>query len=210
MSNQGPKEPTYQLVILGQGGVGKSSLCLRYTTNDFPEEHMETAWVDTYEKHIDIGGSKRKHRKRVHLKIYDTAGQEEMAALWESHLKDKDTVLLVISLSDPKSVTRAADAYSEIEEKMRKQYKEKNPRHYRDDIPMPIMLACNKCDLEDTNPEMVKVSKSEIISKVGVHESQVIYTSAKEGTRVQEAFKQAVELIPGALPNSSDSRCPIS
>lgn len=134
----------------------------------------------------------------------------------------------MISLSDPKSVTRAADAYSEIEEKMRKQYKEKNPRHYRDDIPMPIMLACNKCDLEDTNPEMVKVSKSEIISKVGVHESQVmhmeihystptlynlsqvIYTSAKEGTRVQEAFKQAVELIPGALPNSSDSRCPIS
>ena len=42
-----------------------------------------------YDKHIDIG--KKKTRRRVHLKIFDTAGQEEMAALWESHLKDKDT-----------------------------------------------------------------------------------------------------------------------
>ena len=41
-----------------------------------------------YDRHIDIG--KRK-RRRIHLKIFDTAGQEEMAALWEQHLKDKDT-----------------------------------------------------------------------------------------------------------------------
>jgi len=43
---------------------------------------------DRYDKHIDIG--KRK-RRRIHLRIFDTAGQEEMVALWEQHLKDKDT-----------------------------------------------------------------------------------------------------------------------
>lgn len=208
MSN---KEQTYQLVILGRGGVGKSSLCLKYTTNEFPDLHMETPWVDTYDKHIDIG--KRK-RRRIHLRIFDTAGQEEMVALWEQHLKDKDTVLLVLSLSDEDSVTRAAEAYSGIENHLRRHYREKAEKAGRDPekIPdtMPILLACNKCDLEKTNPEMVKFSRSEIISRVGVHESQVIYTSAKEGIRVQEAFKQAVELIPGALPSSGGSDCSIS
>ena len=118
------RESAYALVVLGNQGVGKSSLCLRYTTNEFPESHMETPWVDTwvflisylafreiknvaknrnffrnyffsYDKHIDIGKSK-KSRKRVHLRIYDTAGQEEMAALWESHLRNKDSGLISI------------------------------------------------------------------------------------------------------------------
>jgi GTPase SAR1 family protein len=45
MSND--EERTYQMVILGKGGVGKSSLCLRFTQDTFPEEHSETPWVDT-------------------------------------------------------------------------------------------------------------------------------------------------------------------
>ena len=89
-------------------------------------------------------------------------------------------VLLVLSLSDEDSVTRAAEAYAGIETHLRRHYREKaealkDPRLYKDDMPMPILLACNKCDLENTNPEMVKFSKREIISKVGVHESQVCF-----------------------------------
>jgi len=155
-----------------------------------------------YDKHIDIG--KKKTRRRVHLKIFDTAGQEEMAALWESHLKDKDTVLLVLSLTDPASVTRAAQNYRNIESHLRRQYAARHPEHYSDQLPMPILLACNKCDLD------TQISRSDIISQVGVTEAQVIYTSAKLGIRVSEAFKQAVELIPGALPKAGGGSCPIS
>ena len=39
---------------------------------------------------------------------------------------------------------------------------------------------------------------------------QIIYTSAKEGIRVGDAFRQAVELIPGALPSKENEACSIS
>jgi signal recognition particle receptor subunit beta len=41
---------------------------------------------------------------------------------------------------------------------------------------VPILIACNKCDLEKTNPELVKISRQDIISRVGIDKSQVNFS----------------------------------
>ena len=43
----GDEDGPLNLVVLGHAGVGKSSLCLRFTMGDFPDQHMTTLITDT-------------------------------------------------------------------------------------------------------------------------------------------------------------------
>eukprot|EP01103_Thecamoeba_quadrilineata_P012069 TRINITY_DN3024_c0_g1_i1.p1 TRINITY_DN3024_c0_g1~~TRINITY_DN3024_c0_g1_i1.p1 ORF type:complete len:102 (+),score=1.57 TRINITY_DN3024_c0_g1_i1:34-339(+) len=60
----------YKLLIIGDSGVGKSCLLLRFSDDIFTDSFISTIGVDFKIKTIDIGGS------RVKLQIWDTAGQE--------------------------------------------------------------------------------------------------------------------------------------
>jgi len=75
------------VVLLGLGGVGKSCICLKLTqpNQDIPQEHIITPWTDTFQHRIYL-----RKDKSVLLDIDDTAGQEEMRALSEVKLNNKD------------------------------------------------------------------------------------------------------------------------
>jgi len=55
-------------VIIGDSGVGKSSLVISYTTNDFPKQYMPTAF-DNYSVDVSVG------TRLVHFDICDTGGK---------------------------------------------------------------------------------------------------------------------------------------
>ncbi|XP_049634836.1 ras-related protein Rab-18-like [Suncus etruscus] len=61
---------TLKILVLGEGGVGKSSLLLRFTDDTFDPELAATIGVDFQVKTIPVDGKKAK------LAIWDTAGQE--------------------------------------------------------------------------------------------------------------------------------------
>lgn len=58
-----------KLVLLGDGGVGKTSLILRYVNDQFDPQCLHTVGVEFMKKNIDIDG------KSYTLQIWDTAGQ---------------------------------------------------------------------------------------------------------------------------------------
>ena len=60
----------FKLVIIGDSGVGKSSLLLRFSDDAFSESYLTTIGVDFRFRTIDVDG------KRVKLQCWDTAGQE--------------------------------------------------------------------------------------------------------------------------------------
>ena len=69
----------YKLVVVGDGGVGKTSLLLSYTTNQFPQDYVPTVF-ENYTAELELeqeGGGRRK----VQVGLFDTAGQEDFDRL---------------------------------------------------------------------------------------------------------------------------------
>ncbi|CAG5104859.1 Oidioi.mRNA.OKI2018_I69.chr1.g1611.t1.cds [Oikopleura dioica] len=183
------------VVLLGLGGVGKSCICLKLTqpSQEIPHEHIITPWTDTFQHRVYL-----RRGKSVLLEIDDTAGQEEMRALSEVKLDNKDAVILVLSLSDEESLDTAARWFEKAREKYLRTQREaaqqgKTPKKSKGvERPLPIVVACNKCDLSGNE---IRVTRETISERIQIPENQIIYTSAKTNQNVELLFKTAAELV---------------
>ena len=68
-------------VMIGDSGVGKSSLLRQFTDERFPIDHISTIGVDFEIKTMDVVGKKAK------LQVWDTAGQERFHNITTSYYK---------------------------------------------------------------------------------------------------------------------------
>merc|ERR1711917_8728 len=155
-SGMGDEDGPLNLVILGHAGVGKSSLCLRFTMDTFPDDHMTTLITDTYEKWHGFSIGKKKKQFRRKLIITDTAGQEEMSSLLDTHIQNKDAVILVLSLSDRESFEKATRTYKTTVDYFKNQHPPSKSSDGKPEHPMPIAVVLNKVDLRETNPALVQ------------------------------------------------------
>ena len=75
VSSKPIEKEEFYLVILGDGGVGKSAITIRYTLKSFTDQYDPTI-EDTYRKELTIQcGKKDKETKTFSLEILDSAGQ---------------------------------------------------------------------------------------------------------------------------------------
>jgi len=84
-----------KLLLLGDGGVGKTSLMLRYSEDKFSTSLLATAGVDFKTQMLEIEG------KRVKCQIWDTAGQARFHAITQAYYKAAHGIVLVYDASDP-------------------------------------------------------------------------------------------------------------
>ena len=97
-----PSKKTYKqdynfyikLLMLGNSGVGKSSLLSRFTDNYFPLFLMGTAGIDFKHKYITID------EKKIKLEIFDTAGQESFHSITTNYYNGVMGIILVYDISD--------------------------------------------------------------------------------------------------------------
>jgi len=119
-------------------------------------------------------------------------------------------VILVLSLSDEKSLKTATSWFERAREKYQKVQLEagqsKNTRKSKDKGPvtLPIVVACNKCDLSG---EDVKISRETISKAINLPRNQIIYTSAKTNQNVLELFKRAAELVLNIGARDNQNGC---
>ena len=73
---------TFKVVLLGEGRVGKTCLCLKYVKDTFTPDQESTIQATFLEKRLHIG------RKSITLNIWDTAGQERFHALGPIYYRD--------------------------------------------------------------------------------------------------------------------------
>ncbi|CAI9734110.1 GTP-binding protein Rit1-like [Octopus vulgaris] len=143
MSNQGASNSAikgirvYKVVILGDGGVGKSALVIQFVCHRFLEYHDPTI-EDAYQQQARIDG------EPAQLDILDTAGQPEFTAMREQYMRKGEGFIICYSITDRRSFEEAI-TYKKLIDRVRN----------REDI--PIVMVGNKCDLE----EMRKVSSDE-------------------------------------------------
>lgn len=91
------KSVTLKYLVVGDSGVGKTSLLVRYCEDTFQTDYLSTIGVDFKIKRADHNGC------QVTLNIWDTAGQERFRNITKSFYKGAHGIILAYSITDPNS-----------------------------------------------------------------------------------------------------------
>jgi Ras-related protein Rab-1A len=162
----------FKLVIVGNSGVGKSSVLLRYADDMFNETYLTTIGVDFKFKTINIEG------KKVKMQIWDTAGQERFRTITSAYYKGADAIVLVYETTSSASFADIDRFWiNEVES-----YAEKDVEQ---------LLLGNKSDADKKQVDYNQAK--EYAEKKGMEFFEV---SAKTADNVQKAFsKVAMKLM---------------
>lgn len=180
MSNQGvPK-----LVIVGDGGVGKTAIIVRYTQNTFTKDYEPTL-TDSYETSIMTSND-----NVVKIEIDDTAGQEEYKMLKDKYIVEGDIFMIVYAITDKHSITNSEEYIKEI-------------AMFKETSEFPFVLVGNKLDL-DANREVQAEEGKSLAKKYG---GKWIETSACTGKNVTEAFQLIAKLLINEKQESESGCC---
>ena len=180
MKGTGKHATLLKVVILGDGGVGKSSLMNRFVNNEFDAQSFHTIGVEFLNKDIFVGD------EHYTMQIWDTAGQERFKSLRTPFYRGTDCCLLVFDVSDQASFENISMWKEEF-------------IHYadvQDRDTFPFVLIGNKVDTEN---RAVKREEAEQWVKLNGG-SQYFETSAKSNIHVERAFIAAAELLKSAPP----------
>eukprot|EP01121_Diplochlamys_sp_Union-15-3_P015267 TRINITY_DN5011_c0_g3_i2.p1 TRINITY_DN5011_c0_g3~~TRINITY_DN5011_c0_g3_i2.p1 ORF type:complete len:209 (-),score=47.53 TRINITY_DN5011_c0_g3_i2:45-671(-) len=170
----GGKKPEYdhlfKLLLIGDSGVGKSSLLLRFADNTFTESFISTIGVDFKLRTIEIEGLK------VKLQLWDTAGQERFRTITSSYYRGAQGVIVVFDVTKKDTFNNVVKWLQELE------------RYASEDVKK--LLVGNKIDL--TPREVTPEEAKELAQKLGL---DYVETSAKTSSNVEEAFSRLAKMI---------------
>ena len=82
-------------ILLGESGVGKTSIISRYVSDEFDSNVKSSSTVSYVCKIIE------KNNKKIKLNIWDTIGQEKFRAISKMFLTDTKIAILVYSIKNP-------------------------------------------------------------------------------------------------------------
>ena len=168
-------ELNLKIILVGDAGVGKTSLLIKYVEKNFPENYQTTIGVDFRIKSINRKGYK------IKLQVIDTAGQERFQAITKSYFTNIDGILLVFDLTQKESF----DNLSSWIERIKSEQDEKND--------FKVILLGNKCDLKNQITIFDNDIK-ELVDKIKI-DYPYFETSAKKGTNVMKVFEEMIDLI---------------
>ncbi|MHA1912996.1 MAG: Rab family GTPase [Promethearchaeota archaeon] len=166
-------EPKYviKICLLGEAGVGKTSLVYRFIENKFRDNYKSTLGVNLLKKDVEIpnfGG--------VSAQIWDLGGQESFRSLRNLYLEGANGGLIIFDLTERNTF----DNLNEWIESFR------NARGEQ-----PLFLIGNKSDLEGK----IKVVETEASQFANSNNMELIITSAKTGQNVEAAFIELAKRI---------------
>ncbi|CAO1391236.1 unnamed protein product [Diamesa serratosioi] len=99
----------FKLLIIGDSGVGKSSLLIRFSDNVFSGSYITTIGVDFKIRTVVING------ERVKLQIWDTAGQERFRTITNTYYRGTHGVIVVYDVSNGESFANVKRWLQEID-----------------------------------------------------------------------------------------------
>jgi len=150
--------------MIGDSGVGKTCLLLRYANDSFSPTFITTIGIDFKIKNIDIDGTK------IKLQIWDTAGQERFRTITASYFRGAQGIVLVYDVTDRRSFESIRNWISQTQQ-------------HADNQVNKILIG-NKCDMLDE-----KVVSTEEGEKLAKEFGMPFWEcSAKNNINVDESF----------------------
>ena len=163
---------SFKVIIIGDCGVGKSSLSLKATKNIFTETYKTTIGFEFYTFNIKI------NNLNINLQIWDTCGQEQYRSLISSFYKNSSLAIIVYAIDNITSFNNVDSWIKDL-----KQYSNPN---------IKIILIGNKNDLNDKR--QIEFEKGNQFAK-DYNFDLFFETSAKSGFNVQNIFIDSAKIL---------------
>jgi len=154
----------FKLLLIGDSGVGKSCLLLRFADDTYTESYISTIGVDFKIRTIELNG------KTIKLQIWDTAGQERFRTITSSYYRGAHGIIVVYDVTDQVSFNNVKQWLQEID------------RYACENVNK--LLVGNKSDLVTKKVVDFNTAK-EFADGLGI---PFLETSAKNATNVEQAF----------------------
>ncbi|KAL4644134.1 hypothetical protein ACB092_02G142200 [Castanea dentata] len=141
------KRTLLKVIVLGDSGVGKTSLMNQYVYKKFNQHYKATIGADFVTKELQIDD------KRVTLQIWDTAGQERFQSLGAAFYRGAECCVIVFDVNAHKSF----EAMNTWREEFLKQADPDTPDNF------PFILLGNKIDMDGGNSRVwCRLQKSKL------------------------------------------------
>lgn len=177
-SDSEPRQLQYKVIILGDGAVGKTSIAMRHTENNFSTTYKQTIGLDFFLKRLALPGD-----TQVTLQIWDIGGQSIGGKMLKNYIYGAQGVLLVYDITNYESFQNLEDWYRLV-------------RRTFDDERMPyVALVGNKTDLNHLRA--VKEVKHKQFTEENDLKSYLV--SAKTGDDVNTTFRQVAADLAGIV-----------
>ena len=174
-------DDTLKIVILGEGRVGKTSILSKYFYKKFNEGEKSTINPAFYEKDVTYKG------KNVHLKFWDTAGQEQFNAISTMYYQGAVGALLVYDVSIFETFEKVKTWVNTLQEAVGKD--------------IIFVIAGNKFDLMDKTK--MEQQKQKVDSYCAKEHCKHFYTSAKTGFNLDDTFDSLINTVLNKVVTSN-------
>ena len=160
---------TFKILLLGDGGVGKTTLLKRHLDGEFIKKYDATLGVEVYTLTFQT------NYEQITLSIWDCAGQEKFSGILNEHYKDSMGAIVMFDLTSKLSFKNVNQWIKSINNKI------------------PIVICGNKCDIGLDN---IKVSEADITSLV-FNKYQYYHISAKSNHNYEKPFLYLARQLTG-------------
>jgi len=175
MSQAVPYDMQCKLLMIGDSGVGKTCVLLRYANDSFSPSFITTIGIDFKIKNVEVDGT------RIKMQIWDTAGQERFRTITTSYFRGAQGILLVYDVTDRRSFESIRNWITQIQQHA--------------DVHVNKILVGNKCDMLD---EMVVGTEEgqQLATEFG---AGFFECSAKNDINVEECFLSIARAVKERL-----------
>ncbi len=168
----------FKTIIVGNPGVGKTSITLRFATGTFRERYLPTIGVEFSVKDIEVQG------KQVKLQTWDTGSHDRFSYVRPLYYKGSYGVLVVYDIASRESFDNLDKWYEEV--------------YSNCEEIIPAILIGNKADIEEER----QVSKEEALAYAEkkrahyeLHELPYYEVSAKSGQNIDEIYYHLTDMM---------------
>ncbi len=172
----------FKLLLIGDSGVGKSCLLLRFADDTYTESYISTIGVDFKIRTIQLDG------KTIKLQIWDTAGQERFRTITSSYYRGAHGIIVVYDVTELETFNNVKQWLHEID------------RYATEGVNK--LLVGNKSDL--TTKRQVETTQAKAMADS--LSMPFLETSAKSSTNVEQAFMTMASEIKNRMATAPAGR----
>jgi len=177
-----------KLLMIGDSGVGKTCLLLRYANDSFSPTFITTIGIDFKIKNVEIDG------KTIKLQIWDTAGQERFRTITTSYFRGAQGILLVYDVTDRQSFNSIHNWVSQLNSNA--------------DPNISRVLIGNKCDVPESERVVSVEEGKELAAQFGIE--NFFECSAKQDLNVTAAFTKVAHHVMNRVGTSANKPAPVT
>ncbi|KAK6465228.1 ras family-domain-containing protein [Scheffersomyces coipomensis] len=170
-----------KLLLVGDSGVGKSCLLLRFVEDKFNPTFITTIGIDFKIRTIESKG------KKIKLQVWDTAGQERFRTITTAYYRGAMGIVLIYDVTDGRSFENVENWFQTV------------TQHANEDA--QVFLVGNKCD-DEVNRQVSKEQGQELASRLNI---PFLEASAKSNENVDTIFYELAGIIQDKHANDEQA-----